>query len=492
MDIIGLLSNPKGICNINENISAIITPRTEITYRQLYEKIYFTVQWLHSIGLKSGDKAAILSENSLEYVILILSLWKAGAIPVPLNIRLLPDELKELISFAGCNFVFTDNPEHGLKSIPGISVNKFPLHEKITGKYLITNFEFSDCHDNNELENTALIIFTSGSTGKPRGVELTFNNLLNSAFNGNKLFNNQENDRWLASLPFYHIGGFSIILRNFFFGTALIIPKTLTTEDIIYSIENLNPTLASFVTTQLKRLIETGFEPNQSLRNILLGGGFLETKLVSEALKKGWNVVKSYGTTETASFVTALTAEEFKINPSSAGKAIFPNQILIIDENRNILPDMKVGEIAIKAQSVARGYLNNNDENKKKFAKDIFYSGDYGYLDADGFLYVEARREDLIISGGENIIPHEIEAAIIKYPGIKEVCVFGKEDKEWGHIVIAVIASNEKIEFESLKEFLNDKLPSYKHPKKIHFIDELPKTELGKIRKGKIIEMFNK
>jgi O-succinylbenzoic acid--CoA ligase len=492
MDIIGLLLNPKGIREKDWNSSAIITPRTEITYRQLYEKIYFTVQWLHSIGLKRNDKAAILSENSLEYVILILSLWKAGAIPVPLNIRLLPDELEELILFAGCNFVFIGNSEPGLKSIPGISLIKFPLHEEQAGNYLFPNSELSDFPDNNELENTALIIFTSGSTGKPRGVELTFNNLLNSAFNGDKLFKHRDNDRWLASLPFYHIGGFSIILRNFFFGTTLIIPETLTTEDIIFSIKYLNPSLASFVTTQLKRLLETGLKPKPVLRHILLGGGFLETKLVSEALNKGWDVIKSYGTTETASFVTALTAEEFKNKPFSAGKAIFPNQILIVDDNKNILPELKVGEIAIKAQSVAKGYLNNRDENNNKFAGNIFYSGDYGHLDADGFLYVEARREDLIVSGGENIIPYEIESEIMNYPGVKEVCVFGKEDKEWGHIVLAVIASDENIELKNLKEFLNDKLPSFKHPKKIYIIDELPKTELGKIRKGNIIEMFSK
>jgi O-succinylbenzoic acid--CoA ligase len=492
MDIIGLLSNPEGIRKTNGNISAIITPGSVITYQQLYQNISSTIEWLHSIGLKRNDKAAILSQNSLEYVILILSLWKVGAIPVPLNIRLLPDELEELIFFAGCNFVFIGNSDPGIKSIPGISVIKFPLYEEKTGNYLFSNFELSDYPNNNELENTALIIFTSGSTGKPRGVELTFNNLLNSAFNGDKLFKHQDNDRWLASLPFYHIGGFSIILRNFFFGTTLIIPQTLTTEDIIYSIENLNPTLASFVTTQIKRLLETGFEPNQSLRHILLGGGFLETKLVSEAVKRGWNVVKSYGTTETASFVTTLTAEEFKIKPFSAGKAISPNQIFIVNENKRILPELKVGEIAIKAQSVAKGYFNNKDENNNKFAGNIFYSGDYGYLDADGFLYVEARREDLIISGGENIIPQEIEAEIINYPGVKEVCVFGKEDQEWGHIVIAVIASNKNIKLENLKEFLKDKLPAYKHPKKIYIIDELPKTELGKIRKGNIIEMFNK
>lgn len=492
MELIGSLSKPKGnhaTHPTRDNFAAIITHSSTLTYKQLDERISSTVQLLIKLGIKRWDKAAILSENSAEYVILVLSLWKMGAIPVPLNTRLLPNELEELVSFAGCNFLFSNMSGEKTANIQNVHLHEFPLEEK-ADKYLIDEKKAYYSPDKFKMSNTAVIIFTSGSTGKPKGVALSFNNLFHSAFNGNKLFKHQKDDQWLASLPFYHIGGFSIIVRNFFYGTTLIIPQSLKTDDIIYAIENFNPALASLVTTQLQRLMEAGCRPNPELRHILLGGGFIETTLVSEALKPGWNVSKSYGTTETASFVTVLTAEEFKTKPLSTGKAIPPNQILIVDENKNILPNKKVGEIAVKAQSVAKGYLNNEDENNKKFSGNIFYSGDYGYLDEDGFLFVEARREDLIVSGGENIIPFEVEVEILKYPGIKEVCVFGLEDKEWGQIVAAAVISDKKIIVEELKIFLKDKLPSFKHPKKIFILDELPKTELGKIQKGKIKERF--
>jgi O-succinylbenzoic acid--CoA ligase len=494
MEPIDSLLKPK--CSLNafstrENSTAIITPNSVLTYKQLDEKISSTMQSLHKLGIKRWSKAAILSENNVEYVILILALWKMGAIPVPLNIRLLSNELEELVLFAGCNCLFTVKLDEKIKSIPGINVYRFPLEEEKADKYLIDENNTSDSPDKFKMRNPALIIFTSGSTGKPKGVVLSFNNLFYSAFNGNKLFKHQKDDRWLASLPFYHIGGFSIITRNFFYGTTLIIPQSLTTDDIIYAIENLKPTLASLITTQLQRLMEAECKPNPELRHILLGGGFTEAALVSEALEKGWNVSKSYGTSETASFVTALTAEEFRDKPLSAGKAIPPNQILIIDDDKNILPNEKVGEIAVIAQSVAKAYLNNEDENKKKLSGNTFYSGDYGYLDKDGFLFVEARREDLIVSGGENIIPFEVEAEILKYPGVKEVCAFGLNDKEWGHIVAVAIASENIITVERLKKFLKDKLPSFKHPGKIFILDELPKTELGKIQRGKIMERFN-
>jgi O-succinylbenzoic acid--CoA ligase len=494
MEFIGLLLKPK--CNldalsIREDSTAIITPHSLLTYKQLNEKISSTVQSLLKLGIKRWNKAAILSENSTEYVILILALWKIGAVPVPLNIRLLPNELEELILFAGCNFLFTGKLNEEIKSFPGINIFRFPLVEEMADKYLLDENKSSYSIRKFKMNNPALIIFTSGSIGKPKGVVLSFNNLFYSALYGNKLFKHQRNDRWLASLPFYHIGGFSIITRNFLYGTTLIIPRSLTINDIVYAIEILKPSLASLVTTQLQRLMKSKCTPNPELRLILLGGGFIETALVSEALKKGWNVSKSYGTTETASFVAALSAEEFGIKPLSAGKAIPPNQILILDADKNTLPNERVGEIAVKADSVSMAYFNNKVESKNKFSGNIFYSGDYGYLDKDGFLFVESRREDLIISGGENIVPSEVEAEILKYPGVKEVCAFGLNDREWGQIVAAAIVSEDSITVDELKKFLKERLPSFKHPRKILILDELPKTELGKIQKGKIKEKFN-
>jgi O-succinylbenzoic acid--CoA ligase len=489
MELIGSLSKPKNYRSIlsgRENLPAIITPDSMLTYKQLDEKILSATQSLLKIGIKRRDKVAILSENNADYVITILSLWKIGAVPVPLNIRLLQNELEELVLFAGCKFLLSNDTI----SIPGVNVHKFPLGETTTAINVHNMNAVSETPDKFKMSNTAVIIFTSGSTGRPKGVVLTFNNLFHSAFNGNKLFNHQKEERWLASLPFYHVGGFSIISRNFFYGTTLIVPGSIKTEDIIYAIENLKPTLTSFVTTQLQRLMGAGCKPNPELRHILLGGGFIEPALVNDAIEKGWNVSKSYGTSETASFVTMLTSEEFRNKPLSAGKAIPPNEIFILDGNHNLLPNNKIGEIAIKAHSVAKGYLNNEEESKENFSGNIFYSGDYGFLDEGGYLFIEARREDLIISGGENIIPFEVEAEIIKYPGVKEVCVFGIEDKEWGHIIAAVIAADNNITIENLREFLKDKLPSFKLPRKIFILDELPKTELGKIQKGKIKERF--
>ena len=490
MELIGLLSKPKINQSVHDSSFAILTPGSILTYGQLELSISNTIKALVKLGVKRLDKIAVLSENNKEYVVLVLSLWNMGAIPVPVNVRLLPNEIEELVSFAGCKFVFTDNHFKDLLTAANIKSHLIPLADEQAGNILTDNIQYPDSSDKFNLNNTALVIFTSGSSGKSKGVVLSFNNLLHSAMNANKLFHHTQKDRWLASLPFYHIGGFSVITRNFFYGTSLIIPKSLKNEDLMQAIEKFKPTLTSLVTTQLKRLIEAGCKPNPELRQVLLGGGFIETALVSEALDKGWKVSKSYGTSETSSFVTVLYPEEFKFKPLSAGRAIPPNEILVLDDNKNILPHNETGEIAVKAQSVAKGYLNNDEETRKKFIDNIFYSGDHGYLDDKGFLFIEARREDLIISGGENINPLEIENEILKYNGIKETCVFGLNDTEWGDIVAAAIVSENEISVDELREFLKNKLPAFKHPKKIFILDKLPKTELGKIQRGKVKENF--
>lgn len=482
MKLIGLFTGEK----FNHHSIALIHDKSAITYSELEDKILSTIQSLYDFGIKRRNKVAIISENSPEFVALIFALWRMGAIPIPLNKRLLPKEIEELIYFAHSDFLLTDESSFEL-----ITSNKIPKYKIPNGNEKVIAKTFPEIDFT--IDDTATIIFTSGSTGNPKGVMLSFNNLFQSALTGDQIFKHSESDRWLASLPFYHVGGFSIITRDFFFGAALILPRSLSIEHIKEAIENQKPTLTSFVSTQLNRLIELGVEPNKELRHILLGGGFLDAELVEKAISLGWKVSKSYGSTETSSFVAALAYDEFRNKPQSAGKALLPNKILIVDENKFPLPPNQSGEIAIKDESVAKGYLNNDKETHKKFKRKIYYSGDYGYVDDEGYLFVEARRNDLIISGGENINPVEVENEIIKHPEVLEASVLGIENKEWGHIAAAAIVLKNKNEFSinELKEFLKDKLPAFKHPKKIFILENLPKTEMGKIQKEKIREIIN-
>lgn len=481
MNLIGCLSKSK----IDPASTAIVYGDISLTYSDFKKYISAYSEYFNKHGIKKGDSIAILSENNLIFVISIFSIWQLDAIPVLLNTRLVENEINELIKFSNCNILLTDTSFKNLNF--SANVFYFPKLDEINEEVHFDEKEFN-------LEDTAVIIFTSGSTGKPKGVQLTFNNLIQSALTGNQLFNYKKNDRWLASLPFYHVGGFSIITRAIFNGNTLLLPENLNIESIQNVIQKKHPTLTSFVSTQLKRLLENDIKPNPELRHILLGGGFLGADLVTNAINKGWNVSKSYGSTETASFVTALTATEFVNKKESAGKALTPNEILIVDENRNLLEPKTLGEVAVKGKSVAKGYINNRDETGQKFKDDIYYTGDFGFLDKDGYLFIESRRNDLIVSGGENINPYEVESELLKHPLIIEASVFGLEDKEWGFIAAAAVVTKENkiIQLEELKLFLEDKLARFKIPKKIFIVKKFPKTEMGKIQKEKLKEIIMK
>ena len=481
MNLIGYLSKSK----IDPASTAIVYGDITLTYSDFKKYISAYSEYFKKNGIKKNDKIAILSDNNLNFVISIFSLWKLGSIPVLLNTRLVANEINELIKFSNCKILLTDTSFKNLNLSSNVLC--FPKFDEINTKVHFDEIEFN-------LNDTAIIIFTSGSTGNPKGVLLSFNNLIQSALTGNQLFKHDKNDRWLASLPFFHVGGFSIITRAIFNGNTLLLPENLNIESIQNVIQKNNPTHASFVSTQLKRLIENDIKPNPELRNVLLGGGFLDADLVKDAIDKGWNVSKSYGSTETASFVTALTAKEFVNKKESAGKALIPNEILILDENNNFLKSKTLGEVAVKGKSVAKGYLNNEEETKLKFRNDIYYTGDFGYLDDEGYLFIEARRNDLIISGGENINPYEVESELLKHPLIFEASVLGLEDKEWGSIAAAavVIKENKIIQLEELKLFLKDKLAGFKIPKKLFIVKKFPKTEMGKVQKEKLKEVILK
>lgn len=462
---------------------AIITNDYILSYRDLELKTLAAAEYLLNHNIAKNEPVAILSENNPDFVILVLALWLLDAVPVPVNTRLTRDEIQKLLEKAGCNKIFIHNNFKNVPDFTSIDKTHFPFQTNS-----ITKSVFHSGHD---LENTAVIIFTSGSSGTPKGVMLSFRNLIKNAETGNQVLHQNSDDRWLASLPFYHIGGFSIITRALLHRASIIIPPTPETGDLEFSFKHHAPTLASLVSTQLIRLLESGLKPGDELKKLLLGGGFIDNRLLNSAVKKGWRVSKVYGSSETSSFVTMLTENDLTDKINSAGKALTPNKIFITDENGKNLPANKSGEIVVSSDAVMKGYINDEEATRAKLKDGFYFTGDYGYLDEDGYLYVEARRDDLIISGGENINPMEIQRAIMDIPGIKECFVLGLEDKTWGHIVAAAVIKCDRNKEIDIKGYLRENLAGYKIPKKIICVNYFPLTALGKIEKEKVKELFN-
>ena len=468
---------------INPASVAVIYNDKEITYHELYQLVDKTVLFLAQHGIRENDTVCLLFSNGLEFIVTVLALWETGAIPVPLNTKLLVKELSEQTKFLNPKLIIKS------KELENTNVRNNDLiipFEKLTlVKQKIKIEDFSR-------EKTALMLFTSGSSGKPKAVMLSFENLIQSALIGDKVLLQTEKDKWLASLPFYHIGGFSIIFRAIMFGASIVIPTSLSSDDLKEAILKYHPTLASLVSNQLKKLADMNFIPPKELRMVLIGGGFSDKELILKAIDMNWNIAKVYGLTETSSFISIMNKEDVRRKPEASGKAILPNQVFIYSGDEELLSS-KSGEIIVKSPSVMKGYFKSDDETNSKLKNDLFSTGDIGYLDEEGFLFVETKRSDLIISGGENIYATEIEKIISTNKDVKDVSVTGIEDKTWGQVVSAAIVLNKdaKLSESDLRSFLKDKLAGYKIPKKILFVNELPKTELGKVIIEKLKNLFN-
>lgn len=463
--------------------TAITSSEGITTYSDLNRETSTFANYLLNKGIKRKDRAAVVYNHSAEFIKIIIGLWKIGAIPVVMNLRLTDSELIEQIKFSECDKIIIEKKSNLLKTYS--DKNKIFYPENLTE----VNSEINQV----EKDDIALIIFTSGSTGKPKAVVHTYDSLYQSAVISNQILEQNNESRWLASLPFYHIGGFSIITRSLVYGCSIIIPDSLKTELISAAINNYSPTHCSLVPTQLKRLIESGIKPNRELKKILIGGGWINNNLSDTALQNGWEIIKVYGSTETASMATAIRPEEILENHLSVGKILNPNKIKIIDNSGKELPVNLSGEILINSPALCKEYLNNPGETRAKLIDGWYHTGDIGYLDKNGFLFLESRRTDLIVSGGENINPSEIENVIESHKCVSEVCVIGVKDNEWGQIAAAavVLKKNCSLSENDLRAFLKEKLASYKIPKQIKFVENLPKSDLEKTLREKVKEFFN-
>jgi O-succinylbenzoic acid--CoA ligase len=468
------------------NSTAIQTLSSKLTYDQLQADVLKTGQSLLKLEIKEDENVAIVGYNDVDYIKLVLALWQIKAVPVLINPKLSAAELEQQISTSNCKNVLV-----------GKNTDSFPTNLDLN----IINYPFKQLKDKEELEfadsldpaASAIIIFTAGTTGSAKGVELSFNSIKQSAKNGDQIINHNKNDRWLASLPFYHIGGFSIITRALMHNASINIPKSLDTSSLKDAFKKYKPNYCSLVPTQLKRLLEAGVKPNKELKNVLVGGGVIDQKLISNAVDEDWHVTIVYGSTETASFITALTEDEVYFKPGSVGKAVKPNKVIIVNDNRHQLDIGEVGFVTISSTSLMKGYHNNPEETETKIENGFYYSDDIAHLDDEGYLFLAARKDDMIITGGENVYPFEVENRIIEHPDIYDVGVFPLEDDEWGEIVCAAIALNDnrsEMSLAELTEFLEESLAPYKIPKKIFIKNVLPRNELGKLSRAVLAEMF--
>lgn len=451
-----------------DDLVAVRTFSQILSYKELFNSAQKFSSKLFLLKNSKSNYIPILSQNNVEFVVTTLALWNTGLVPVPINTRWTEKEIESAIIKNGFEYIIYEKTFYD--KLKNLRIRKICFDEVLS----------YPANESGEINNDeAVVIFTSGSTGEPKGVVHTFNSIANSIINAAEILDQNISDRWLASLPFYHIGGFQIICRALSNGCEIIIPDNPDTESLKKFIEEFNPTHISLVSTQLQRLIDINTRISNSLKVTLIGGGFSEDNLLIKANESGWKAVRVYGSSETASFVTAASVKEIKNHPSTVGKPIKNVEVKISDEN----------EILISSNSLFKCYLNNSEETKKKLVNGFYHSADLGKI-KDGYLFLDVRRSDLIITGGENVNPHEVEQALLRISGVEEACVFALDDKQWSQKVCAAIVTSKRISENQIKEILKEELATFKIPKEIFFIDNLPKTSLGKIERQKVRSMF--
>jgi len=431
---------------------ALITDEITITYDRYLELAASVSEKLGEVGVRPGDYVAVMAENDIRYPILLNGLWMTGTIACPVNPRFPAAYVADLLNDIGCSIIACENKEQ----ISDLGarfkiIETGPLVSLESPKLNITTISEQPA----DIHQPATVIFTSGSTSRPKGVLHSFGNHYFNALGSSENMPFAKGDRWLLSLPLYHVGGLSILFRAMLGGGAVVIPAGK--NDILGCIRRHHVTHASLVSTQLLRLLRESKEqpPPASLKGLLVGGGHVSQLLLRNAVARGWLVHTSYGLTEMASQVaTAGPGDTNSVLGSSAD--ILPHRQV------KIAPD---GEIMVKGETLFLGYVNGGTLSPSRDDDGWFHTGDLGLLDSRGRLRVTGRVDSMFISGGENVQPEEIEKVALEHCDVSQFVVVPVADAEFGHRPVAF--SEGVLNEQEIKTTLGRFLPPYKLPVRI-------------------------
>jgi O-succinylbenzoic acid--CoA ligase len=410
----------------------------ELSYLELEREATGAARRLAAKGARRDAVVAISLPAGIEHIVALHALMKLGAIAYPLNLMLSEAEREAEIERAAPALVLSG----------GDSMSLTEADLPLLGEH--------------DLDATHCRILTSGTSGHPRPVGLTYGNHLWSAVGSAFNLGVEPTDRWLCCLPLYHVAGLSIVMRSVIYGTGLVVHDGFDVDSVAESLEGDGVTVVSLVATQLTRLLDAGVDL-LPMRAVLVGGGPVPVDVLEEAIGRGATVVQTYGMTETASQVTTLSPGDAQRKLGSAGRPLLTTHLRIQE-----------GEILVQGPTVAPGAADEDG---------WLHTGDLGRIDDEGFLYVEDRLGDVIVSGGENVIPAEVEEVLMRHPDVVDAAAVGRADAEWQEAVVAVVVSRDGTDpgADELRRHCAESLASFKVPKHFEFVTELPRTSSGKL-----------
>jgi long-chain acyl-CoA synthetase len=486
----------KPLCHVND---------LSFSYAQVDEISGRIATSLLGLGLQRGDKVAVQLPNLPQFLFTYFGILKAGLTMVPLNPLLRTPEVayhledsdsRVLVTFE----MFAEEAFKGASQVDGVTtyVVNLPGNDvRPEGTKHYDELYFAD--DTRDIlptdaDDTAVLLYTSGTTGKPKGAELTHFNLYMNCTVAGELFEFQDDDIGIAVLPLFHVFGLSSVLNTTvrYGGTMVLIPR-FELEPVVEAIEKHRATIFSGVPTMYFGLLQMDLSGRDlsSLRTGISGGAAIPGEVIKSFEEKfpGCVILEGYGLSESTSTTTFnVNAEQRKV--LSIGKPIWGVEVRVVDDNDQPLEpgEDNVGEIVIRGHNIMKGYYKKPEATAEAFQGGWFHTGDLAYMDKDGFFFIVDRKKDLVIRGGYNVYPREVEEVLFAHPAIAEAAVIGKPDEKLGEEVVAIVALKPGANAtpEEITSYCKERLAAYKYPRDVRIVDALPKGPTGKILKKEL------
>jgi len=518
MNTVDFLEIAKDVC---PRRVAVVFEGKSWSYEDLFLRVLKLAKGLKELGVKKGDIVGIMQTNCNEFIEAYFATAMLGSIFVPLNYRAKSEELEYMINVSEIKVLFVgkryiDLIKNIKKNLPNLQV-LIGIETEDNGilpyESLLNTKPDERIREDIKDDAVTVFLFTSGTTGKPKIVPLRHESFVYFALHEVEPANPEVEEKCLLCVPFYHVMGLQSLLISIYAARSIILMRQFETKEWFETVERERVYRTLLVPTMLKRIVDyPDFHKYDlsSLKVITYGAAPMPFEVIKKAIELMPHVwfYNGYGQTESAATLTVLGPEDHRIEGTeeekekklrrlkeSIGKPLPDVKIRIVDEEGRVLPPGGIGEIQVRSPRVMKGYFKDDEKTSQVFTSDGWLrTGDRGYMDEEGYIYLVGRMDDLIIRGGENISPEEVEQVLNSHPKIEESCVIGIPDPEFGEqpFAFCVLKKGETATEEEIIAYCRDRLSPFKRPRGVIFVENLPKNPLGKLLRKEVREKYAK
>ncbi|HET7050658.1 MAG TPA: long-chain fatty acid--CoA ligase [Solirubrobacteraceae bacterium] len=478
-------------CRSRPGHPAVVFGDDTRTHAELHDRAARVASVLAGDGVEPGDRVALLLHNRIEFVEALLACHRLGAVAVPINFRLAPDEIEFVLADSGATVLICDSPPPAPGAVR-VVLEVGPAYEQVVASSPPRR-ELADVLD----DDAALMCYTSGTTGRPKGAVLTHRNLVASTLSWIHEMRAGESDVWLSGQPLFHIGGINGLLPFLVLGATVIITPTTSfdPEAALRLIDEHRVTMCIFVPTQWSAICSSDSVSGVDQRRlrVAMWGASPAPRRTLEAMEQTFPdaaIVSAYGQTEMSGATTLLKGPDSTRKMGSVGKPMLGVELRVVDDDLREVAAGAVGEIVYRGPNVMAGYYRQAAATQEAFTGDWFHSGDLARIDDEGYLWLVDRKKDMIVSGGENVYPAEVERVLLSHPQIVDAAVIGVPHPRWVETPVAFVVANRDaaVDEAELIAHCREYLAGFKKPSAIVVVDELPRNAAGKILKRRLRE----